>query len=224
MRRGFTLIELLVVIAIIAILAAILFPVFAKAREKARQASCLSNVKQIGVAVLQYCQDYDEKLPQGSCVGWNATSPNSHEMGLMPYIKNTQVFVCPSRQTYTLTNNLVTPPVTYPASYAFNYLLASTSGGSMAQIPAPAEMVYCVDALTPWIDGDIWVWQRISGSGTGIWNGQPCAAHNEGVNIAYLDGHGKWSKIGSMLWNQWDVTTNPRWAVTISSGSDAGPP
>jgi prepilin-type N-terminal cleavage/methylation domain-containing protein len=62
-RRGFTLIELLVVIAIIAILAAILFPVFAKAREKARQASCLSNLKQIGVALMSYLQDYDERLP-----------------------------------------------------------------------------------------------------------------------------------------------------------------
>jgi prepilin-type N-terminal cleavage/methylation domain-containing protein len=62
MRKGFTLIELLVVIAIIAILAAILFPVFAKAREKARQSSCLSNIKQIGLAFLQYCQDYDEKF------------------------------------------------------------------------------------------------------------------------------------------------------------------
>ncbi|MEN6304741.1 MAG: prepilin-type N-terminal cleavage/methylation domain-containing protein, partial [Armatimonadia bacterium] len=64
-RRGFTLIELLVVIAIIAILAAILFPVFAKAREKARQSSCLSNMKQMGLACLQYAQDYDEVLPAG---------------------------------------------------------------------------------------------------------------------------------------------------------------
>ncbi len=69
MRRGFTLIELLVVIAIIAILAAILFPVFAKAREKARQSSCLSNMKQIVLGTMQYAQDYDERLP----MRWLAT-------------------------------------------------------------------------------------------------------------------------------------------------------
>src|SRR6186997_1566649 len=69
-RRGFTLIELLVVIAIIAILAAILFPVFAQAREKARQAACMSNTKQIGIALMMYTQDFDELLPMG---GWSGT-------------------------------------------------------------------------------------------------------------------------------------------------------
>ena len=72
-KKGFTLIELLVVIAIIAILAAILFPVFAKAREKARSSSCASNMKQMGLAIMQYSQDYDEKMP--ACRGYNATNP-----------------------------------------------------------------------------------------------------------------------------------------------------
>ena len=95
-RRGFTLIELLVVIAIIAILASILFPVFARARAKARQTACLSNVKQIGLAMLSYAQDYDETLPAGVCgrsgffFYWSQS--------ISPYVKNSQVFVCPDRK------------------------------------------------------------------------------------------------------------------------------
>src|SRR2546427_6300511 len=106
-HRGFTLIELLVVIAIIAILAAILFPVFAQARDKARQASCLSNAKQLGIAVTMYVQDYDETF------FWQAAWDEERELGAgswgpsfksyirwptahLPYIKNQQVFKCPS--------------------------------------------------------------------------------------------------------------------------------
>jgi prepilin-type N-terminal cleavage/methylation domain-containing protein/prepilin-type processing-associated H-X9-DG protein len=112
-RRAFTLIEILVVIAIIAILAAILFPVFAQARAKARQASCLSNVKQTGLAAMMYAQDYDETLPE---TGWDGpcSSPTpgangyytvhddyfsgvfSFPMASAPYIKNWQIFQCPS--------------------------------------------------------------------------------------------------------------------------------
>src|SRR5438093_7197885 len=102
-RNGFTLIELLVVIAIIAILAAILFPVFAQAREKARAASCLSNLKQLSLGMLMYSQDYDETFPEwrwdlhykdgsfsknnGTTVWWNA---------IYPYVKNAKVYTCPS--------------------------------------------------------------------------------------------------------------------------------
>jgi len=102
-KQGFTLIELLVVIAIIAILAAILFPVFAKAREKARQASCLSNQKQIGLAFAQYTQDYDEKYSARDM----QTDPNhsmSFRWALQPYIKNTQVWVCPSNPNDVILN------------------------------------------------------------------------------------------------------------------------
>lgn len=91
-RSAFTLIELLVVIAIIAILAAILFPVFAQAREKARQASCLSNEKQLGLAVLQYVQDYDEAYPGGLQNDWYA---DSWARVVQPYIKSVDVFRCP---------------------------------------------------------------------------------------------------------------------------------
>jgi prepilin-type N-terminal cleavage/methylation domain-containing protein len=96
-QRGFTLIELLVVIAIIAILAAILMPVFAQAREKARMASCTSNCKQLGLALRMYAQDYDETMP---CMVFEATSDgndvNVWRNSVKPYIKNTQVFGCPS--------------------------------------------------------------------------------------------------------------------------------
>ena len=97
-RRGFTLIELLVVIAIIAILAAILFPVFAKAREKARQSSCSSNLKQLSLAVLQYVQDYDEMLPDAECNGYY--DGRVWIISNIPYIKNQQIFRCPSESSY----------------------------------------------------------------------------------------------------------------------------
>lgn len=90
-QSGFTLIELLVVIAIIAILAAILFPVFAQAREKARQASCMSNENQIGLAILQYIQDYDETYPIGQNINWTEAWPTA----VQPYIKSINVFFCP---------------------------------------------------------------------------------------------------------------------------------
>jgi prepilin-type N-terminal cleavage/methylation domain-containing protein/prepilin-type processing-associated H-X9-DG protein len=101
MRKAFTLIELLVVIAIIAILAAILFPVFAKAREKARAASCLSNLKQISLGILMYAQDYDELLPAS---GDPCNTPTQHDplhyplywLQIQPYVKNWQLFACPS--------------------------------------------------------------------------------------------------------------------------------
>src|SRR5580765_7842537 len=107
-RRAFTLIELLVVIAIIAILAAILFPVFAQAREKARATSCLSNTKQLGLGTMMYVQDYDEMYPCNSwdtpnigTVDTDSRSPNylsatQWPWRIMPYLKNKQIFVCPS--------------------------------------------------------------------------------------------------------------------------------
>ena len=116
-RQGFTLIELLVVIAIIAILAAILFPVFARAREKARQTSCLSNIKQLGLGMLMYVQDYDERFPNGQAnagtnngnivhngwawmvdTNWRGQVPSKRFLRdiVDPYIKNQQLWLCPS--------------------------------------------------------------------------------------------------------------------------------
>jgi prepilin-type N-terminal cleavage/methylation domain-containing protein len=119
LRRGFTLIELLVVIAIIAILAAILFPVFARARNKAREASCISNGKQLALAVRMYVQDYDETFPSARIVpgcpypDYNASIPymlaaerqyGGYPTLLNPYVKNHQVFYCPSDDTPADTN------------------------------------------------------------------------------------------------------------------------
>src|SRR5688572_8951045 len=95
-RAGFTLIELLVVIAIIAILAAILFPVFAQAREKARQSSCLSNFRQLGLGMMMYAQDYDESLPIAYWGPDWCGATSSWRQTLIPYTKNTGIYVCPS--------------------------------------------------------------------------------------------------------------------------------
>jgi prepilin-type N-terminal cleavage/methylation domain-containing protein/prepilin-type processing-associated H-X9-DG protein len=99
-RNAFTLIELLVVIAIIAILAAILFPVFAQAREKARAISCLSNMKQLGLAHLMYCQDYDEQFTFGMDTNWHNAWPSN----IQPYIKNTGILRCPDDSSPNLTD------------------------------------------------------------------------------------------------------------------------
>jgi prepilin-type N-terminal cleavage/methylation domain-containing protein/prepilin-type processing-associated H-X9-DG protein len=136
-KSGFTLIELLVVIAIIAILAAILFPVFAKVREKARQTSCASNLKQLGLAFQQYINDYDEQTPMGtqpSCggelgVGWGSQ--------LYPYVKSTGVYACPDDSTK--------PGGTYfPVSYAYNTLIPNTyntTKGHYSAFTSPAKTV-----------------------------------------------------------------------------------
>ena len=128
-RTGFTLIELLVVIAIIAILAAILFPVFGRARENARRSSCQSNLKQIGLGLIQYAQDYDEQnvmYQDNNNVPWAGV--------VQPYIKSTQVFKCPSN---TATRSIYNTPDTtrnipsIPVSYNINAGDEGTSGNGM---------------------------------------------------------------------------------------------
>ncbi|MFO8080711.1 MAG: prepilin-type N-terminal cleavage/methylation domain-containing protein, partial [Armatimonadota bacterium] len=138
MRRGFTLIELLVVIAIIAILAAILFPVFARSREKARQSSCLSNLKQIATATLMYTQDYDETMPlyyRNSGIPLVLTAQSR----IQPYMKNEQIWVCPSgHDTYTYFEDEGYPGAnsTLKGSYAYVHRL---SNDILAEIDRPSE-------------------------------------------------------------------------------------
>ncbi len=141
-RRGFTLIELLVVIAIIAILAAILFPVFARAREKARQTACLSNVKEITLGILMYVQDYDERFP----FSYSVPDP-SPRYGLIqitqPYISSWQIHDCPSadqRSTHTYLGN---------RSYGYHFgLIPPNRGGAMlAEVKRPSEIVLMGDVM-----------------------------------------------------------------------------
>lgn len=137
--KAFTLIELLVVIAIIAILAAILFPVFARARENARRSSCSSNLKQIGLGVLQYTQDYDESMVPYRLDYVSGTSVMPFPVLLQPYIKSVQLFQCPSNSTTNQVEGSVVPGITpngVPASYNANAgALAEADGGPGSRRP-----------------------------------------------------------------------------------------
>jgi prepilin-type N-terminal cleavage/methylation domain-containing protein/prepilin-type processing-associated H-X9-DG protein len=151
--EGFTLIELLVVIAIIAILAVILFPVFSKAREKARQTSCTSNEKQLGLAFMQYVQDYDEYYPNGLPTTYGLTfNLGTGWAGVVyPYVKSTGIFVCPDDTSTPASGS-------YQVSYAYNvdiprYDAANNYGAIQAsKLLAPANTVLlseCTDGSGP---------------------------------------------------------------------------
>lgn len=129
-RRAFTLIELLVVIAIIAILAAILFPVFAQAREKARGAACLSNMKQIGTATMMYAQDNDEYLPYGYAYTWPGQKDLYWWQDLdRPYVKNEAVYTCPSASPHVLWTSLRPPGLPKPLVKDY---ICNAQGGAYA--------------------------------------------------------------------------------------------
>ena len=184
-RKGFTLIELLVVIAIIAILAAILFPVFARAREKARQTSCASNLKQLMLGALMYAQDYDETCTMFADGTSYENDTYRWQYALQPYIKNTQILDCPSADaTYNGT------PLDSSIAYGIAYSdLASYSYGvKLADVKNPSDVVYFGDCESDWLD-------------TGDNGDRTLYRHNEMANIAFVDGHVKAMSQGALEGN-----------------------
>ena len=213
-RRGFTLIELLVVIAIIAILAAILFPVFAKAREKARQSSCLSNIKQLSLGFMQYAQDYDELLPQDYRCPW-ATRYTWRAM-IYPYVKNAQVFSCPSdsnRYTGALVGVCASGEGSLLSGYGDNTMHynggAPTPPGvvdcSLGQIAMPAELILIGDSN----GGSHQISLDVNTLGY-VRTDAGALRHNEGANYGFADGHAKWMKPSSIE----DSATKCLWSIS----------
>ncbi|RYX83832.1 DUF1559 domain-containing protein [bacterium] len=200
-RKAFTLIELLVVIAIIAILAAILFPVFARARENARRASCQSNLKQIGLGVMQYTQDYDEYLPSFARDGTSATNKFVSDYtiwadAIQPYVKSTQLFVCPSN-TFANAPQSVQTNATVRMSYcATDPAVGSNAGAFGDYLRPPVGIVDLENSAETFMVGE--PAQGATDAGYVIFappgsNGRrPGAIHFTGSNWLYADGHVKY--------------------------------
>jgi len=203
MKRGFTLIELLVVIAIIAILAAILFPVFARAREKARQSSCLNNVKQLTLGFMMYAQDYDEYIRTAYLPG-----PDSQYwtwmFGIEPYVKNDHVYACPS-DSWAVTWGHKSPAARL--SYGMNYGYLGYGGAQykLGEIARPSETILIADgapsvnsAATSVYSSNVQYINYASPDPHPNFPTQPftrahaiALRHNETANVGFVDGHAK---------------------------------
>ncbi len=217
-RHGFTLIELLVVIAIIAILAAILFPVFAQARSKARQATCLSNGKQVGLAISMYAQDYDETLPGNEMpmaglsqpLGWmqpfDPAVPLTYRVWareIMPYARNMGVFRCPETKPRSSDGpcdpaNNTCEVANTPGAGTTNYLMNGVvDSRSLAVVPAPADIILVHEVRNYNRVAQQKPYMITEGSkrlATGITHAYYDFLHNAGANLVFCDGHVKWQR------------------------------
>ncbi len=230
--KGFTLIELLVVIAIISILAAILFPVFARARENARRTSCLSNIKQMGLGMMQYMQDYDDVYP----MHYNGTERWPQIMN--PYVKSNQLYQCPSRDAgfeykgdYTSAGT-----IGYGMNYwlnSFYYPSSTDKGIRMAAIQRPTETVWIAEingiprGSDPGVVNEHQSYPSYYGkfanptsttygmSVTPETKGRLTTRHLDGLNVLWADGHAKWLK-RDVLENDTGTTTTETLAKSTS--------
>lgn len=215
MKKAFTLIELLVVIAIIAILAAILFPVFARARENARKASCQSNLKQIGLGLMQYTQDYDEKMP----IIWSISSTDpvgpNWVTAIQPYVKSYQLFVCPS-DSRSINPQNDNKTISYGANMGgYGEGSGFPKGPPMSQpgttvgwasIAAPSTTVFALDASkyehsTTWNDlnnsgGSFYINPGTSPRTT---SGNDVERHMDKINVLWCDGHVKTMGLDALM-------------------------
>jgi prepilin-type N-terminal cleavage/methylation domain-containing protein/prepilin-type processing-associated H-X9-DG protein len=204
-RKGFTLIELLVVIAIIAILAAILFPVFARAREKARQTSCLANAKELLLALHMYAQDYDGLMCPFTTTG---TGGMRWAQLIYPYVKNEQIYYCPSGgkpdplDAHPWSAN---DAAHYGMSYTWTFPYGGANGPYSIDAPQnPSNLIYIVDAR------NMTCAAPHPHANPGYWNYVQCR-HNGGANAGWVDGHAKWASEGDLKshWEWWDIRYEP---------------
>ncbi len=217
-RNAFTLIELLVVIAIIAILAAILFPVFAQAREKARAISCLSNLKQTGLSYAMYTQDYDETTPLQKAYG---TQNQYWFVLLQPYVKSWPLFFCPDRTTVRANKN---PSSSYPPETNFRYLGYGYNDGwisdsgygltkQMADGSRPGIAIASIQAPSDCVAyGDTYDTAGYSTAMDNVFTGpdgpnnSKSIRHNQALNYCFVDGHAHTIRMQAGTYNGFDQT------------------